>query len=196
MSKKLILSIGILLITSLALSQSNKKFIDTGSVKNQFDYLITKSYKYKDYKNVNINWLYKLKLNVADSLKASKNEILTSTKTINSQRKIIDSLKVSIEKNTSEINALNKQIESISFIGIQFKKGLFKTIILAIIGALVAFLLFFITKFKQSKSITKETKLSLVEIEEEYENHRKRALEREQKVMRRLQDELNKQKKE
>jgi len=196
MSKKLILSIGILLITSLAFSQSNKKFIDTGSVKNQFDYLITKSYKYKDYKNVNINWLYKLKLNVADSLKASKNEILTSTKTINSQRKIIDSLKVSIEKNTSEINALNKQIESISFIGIQFKKGLFKTIILAIIGALVAFLLFFITKFKQSKSITKETKLSLVEIEEEYENHRKRALEREQKVMRRLQDELNKQKKE
>ena len=113
MCKKLILSIGILLITSLALSQSNKKFIDTGSVKNQFDYLITKSYKYKDYKNVNINWLYKLKLNVADSLKASKNEILTSTKTINSQRKIIDSLKVSIEKNTSEINALNKQIESI-----------------------------------------------------------------------------------
>ncbi len=35
---------------------------------------------------------------------------------------------------------------------------------------------------------------ALAETEEEFEDHRKRALEREQKVMRRLQDELNKQK--
>jgi hypothetical protein len=32
-------------------------------------------------------------------------------------------------------------------------------------------------------------------LEEEYQNHRRRALEREQKISRQLQDELNKQKK-
>mgnify|MGYP000848115552 CR=1 FL=1 len=74
-------------------------------------------------------------------------------------------------------------------------EGLFKTIMLSIIGGLVLFLLFFISKFKQSISITKQTKSNLKEVEDEYEEHRKKALEREQKVMRRLQDELNKQKK-
>ena len=36
--------------------------------------------------------------------------------------------------------------------------------------------------------------MALAETEEEFEAHRKRALEREQKVMRKLQDEINKQK--
>ena len=54
----------------------------------------------------------------------------------------------------------------------------------------------FISKFKQSNSITIQTKETLKEVEEEFENHRKTALEREQKVRRQLQDELNKQKKE
>ena len=74
-------------------------------------------------------------------------------------------------------------------------QNLFKTIMLSIIGGLVLFLLFFISKFKQSISVTKQTKSNLKEVEDEYEEHRKKALEREQKVMRRLQDELNKQKK-
>ncbi len=54
----------------------------------------------------------------------------------------------------------------------------------------------FIGRFKQSNSITKDIKNRLKETEEEFDNHRKVALEREQKVRRQLQDELNKQKKE
>ncbi|MDX1316484.1 MAG: tRNA (guanine-N1)-methyltransferase, partial [Xanthomarina gelatinilytica] len=49
-------------------------------------------------------------------------------------------------------------------------------------------------KYKNSHVITKEAKKALEEIEVEFEEHRKTALEREQKVRRQLQDELNKQK--
>lgn len=195
MNKTKFLIISLLLISSATFGQANVKFIDTGSVKNQFDYLITKSYKYKDFKNVKTTWLYKIKANVADSLTASKKEILSSYKTINSQKRTIDSLKLTLNSSGDTITNLNSQIESISFIGIQFKKETFKTIMLSIIGVLAALLLLFITKFKSSNSITTQTKLNLKEVEDEYEDHRKRALEREQKVMRRLQDELNKQKK-
>ena len=66
----------------------------------------------------------------------------------------------------------------------------------SIIGALIVFLAIFIGRFKQSNSITKDIKNRLKETEEEFDNHRKVALEREQKVRRQLQDELNKQKKE
>ncbi|MCB0431897.1 MAG: tRNA (guanine-N1)-methyltransferase, partial [Mangrovimonas sp.] len=65
-----------------------------------------------------------------------------------------------------------------------------------IIGILLALLGFFIYKFKNSNTITKESKKALADIELEFEEHRKVALEREQKVRRQLQDELNKQKKE
>ena len=55
-------------------------------------------------------------------------------------------------------------------------------------------MIIFIYRFKNSNTVTKSAKKSLAEIEEEYEDHRRNALEREQKVRRQLQDELNKQK--
>ena len=196
MKTKLILGIALFFITTTVFCQSNRKFIDTGSVKNQFDYLINKSNRYKDYKVVKINWLHQLSSNVADSLSSSEKEILSNYSLINSQKNTIDSLNARLNKSDSKITSLNKEIQSISLFGIQFKKPVFKTMIFLIIGILAVLLTFFITKFKRSNAITTETKLTLKEVETEFEEHRKIALEREQKVRRQLQDELNKQKKE
>ena len=78
--------------------------------------------------------------------------------------------------------------------GMQMSKANYNVLMWSIIGGLFALLLFFIFKFKNSNSITRNTKKSLSEIEEEFEQHRKIALEREQKVRRQLQDEINKHK--
>ncbi len=195
MKTHLLLAFTLLFIISNVQSQTTKQFIDSGSVNNQFENLIKNSNKYQDYKVVKLNWLLKLKSNINDSILASKEDILNATYTINKQKKVIDSLNTSFSTTKNEIATLKTQITTISFLGIDFEKGLFKTIMLSIIGGLVLFLLFFISKFKQSISVTKQTKSNLKEVEDEYEEHRKKALEREQKVMRRLQDELNKQKK-
>jgi len=195
MSKYLILIITLLFITTTTFSQSTKKFIDTGSVKNQFDYVINESNSYQDFKVIKSNWLLKLKSNVTDSLLASKKDILTYSETKNSQQKIIDSLKTALTNSQTTINSLNEEKQSISFFGIPFEKSVFKTLLFLIIIGLAILLGFFITKFKQSNSITIQTKLLLKDLEEEFEIHRKNALEREQKAMRKLQDELNKQKK-
>lgn len=177
-------------------AQATRTFIDSGSVNNQFDYLIDKSYRYKNFKNVDITWLQKLKANVADSLNASQKEINGASILLRSQKNTIDSLKSSLSDSTNTISNLEGEIQSISLLGIQFKKATFKMILFTIIGALVFFLVIFMGKYKRSNNVTKETKNNLNEVEEEFESHRKRALEREQKVMRKLQDELNKQKKE
>ena len=60
------------MVSAGSYAQATKIYIDTGSVNNQFDFLIDKSYRYKNFKNVDISWLNKLKANVADSLNASK----------------------------------------------------------------------------------------------------------------------------
>jgi len=195
MKTHLLLAFTLLFIISNVQSQTTKQFIDSGSVNNQFENLIKNSNKYQDYKVVKLNWLLKLKSNINDSIVASKEEILNANNIITNQKQIIDSLNTSLSTTENEIATLKTQITTISFLGIDFEKGLFKTIMLSIIGGLILFLLFFISKFKQSISVTKQTKSNLKEVEDEYEEHRKKALEREQKVMRRLQDELNKQKK-
>ena len=81
-----------------------------------------------------------------------------------------------------------------SLLGMQMTKTGYNILLWSIIGGLLVLLLLFIFKFKNSNVITRNAKLALAETEEEFEAHRKRALEREQKVMRRLQDEINKQK--
>lgn len=193
--KKAIILI-IIFLTAIENQAQTTKFIDTGSVANQFDYLIKKSGRYQDYRVVKQVWLQQMKKNVQDSLNASKIIINDSNKTITSQQGEIDNLNSKLTNSTSEITDLNSQISTISLLGIQFKKGTFKTILFSTIGILILLLLLFIFKFKQSNSVTLQTKAKLKDTEEEYDEHRKRALEREQKVMRKLQDELNKQKKE
>ncbi|MFD1292514.1 hypothetical protein ACFQ5N_01590 [Lutibacter holmesii] len=196
MKIKNILLVTLLLTVSLTFGQTVKKFTDTGSVDNQFDNLIKNSNKYQEYKVVKKTWLLKLKSNVTDSISKSKTEISSANKLISAQKKSVDSLKLAIHTSEVSINNLNNEIQSISLFGMQINKGTFKTIMFSIIVVLALLLLLFISKFKQSNSITKQAKLDLKELDEEFEAHRKKALEREQKVRRQLQDELNKQKKE
>ena len=81
-----------------------------------------------------------------------------------------------------------------SLFGIQMSKTSYNILMWSIIAGLLTFLLVFIYKFKNSNSITKSAKIALAEVETEFEEHRRVALEREQKVRRQLQDEINKQK--
>jgi len=185
-----------LFITTNIFSQSTKKFIDTGSVKNQFEYLVDESNNYQDYKVIKASWLLKLKSNIIDSLSASKKKISENSGIVNSQKQLIDSLNTKLASTETVISELKSEKESISLFGIQFEKTTFKTLIFLIIVGLIGGLLYFITKFKQSNIITTQSKLALKQAEEEFAIYKEKALEREQKAMRRLQDELNKHKKE
>ena len=73
-------------------------------------------------------------------------------------------------------------------------KTSYSLIMWLLIIVLLALLILFIYKFNNSNSVTRIAKNNLADIEEEFEEHRRYALEREQKVRRQLQDELNKQK--
>ncbi|MBE0423800.1 MAG: hypothetical protein IBX66_07660 [Lutibacter sp.] len=196
MDKLTITVMTVLFITTNIFSQSTKKFIDTGSVKNQFEYIVDESNNYQDYKVVKATWLLKLKSNVIDSIMASKKKLLDNSNTINSQKKLIDSLNIKLAETETVIADLKAEKESISLFGIQFEKTTFKTLFFSIVVGLIGALLFFITKFKQSNTITTQSKLALKQAEEEFAIYKEKALEREQKAMRRLQDELNKNKKE
>ncbi len=186
----------VLFIITNIFSQSTKQFIDTGSVKNQFDYLVDESNNYQDFKVVKASWLLKLKSSVIDSLSASKKKVSDNFYILNSQKLLIDSLQTKYGESETVISNLMSEKETISLIGIQLEKSYFKTLFFLIVIFLIIVLIFFIIKFKQSNSITQQSILSLKQIEEEFAIYKEKAMAREQKAMRMLQDELNKNKKE
>ncbi|NRD23381.1 tRNA (guanine-N1)-methyltransferase [Winogradskyella litoriviva] len=171
-----------------------KLSLNSGTIDNQFEYLIRKSGKYQEYKVVKRTWLYTLKSHVADTLKAVHKDLSDTQAVVKKQADEIESLKSNLANTETTLNATNEEKDNISLFGIQTSKASYKVLMWSIIGALFALLLLFIYKFKGSNSSTREAKRKLEEVEIEFEDHRRTALEREQKVRRQLQDELNKQK--
>ena len=180
------------LSSSFSQEEENKLSLTNSTVNEKFDYVLTKSNNYQEFKVVKKTWLYTLKKQVIDSVIKQKSEINTLTKTIETQKNNTISLEAKIVELNDTITQISTDKENISFLGADLKKSDFKNLFWAIIAILTILLAFFIYQFKNSNTVTQSIKTQLADIEKEFDEHRKIALEREQKVMRKLQDELNK----
>lgn len=168
--------------------------MDNGTIDNQFDFVIKRSNRYQEYKVVRTDWLNTLKAHTLDSLKAIQDQLDGTRNVVNTQQSEIDNLKTELESTKATLDTTNSEKNSMALMGMQMSKTNYNLLMWAIIGLLLILLLIFIYKFKNSNSVTRTAKSNLADIEEEFEEHRRNALEREQKVRRQLQDELNKQK--
>lgn len=186
------------LFTSLlSFSQADTKelSLDKGSINDQFEYVISKSSRYQNYKVIKYTWINQLKAHVNDSISNLKSDLNISKQEIISQKQRFDALQVKLDTANSNLTATTNEKDSVQFLGMSLKKGLYKMIMWSIVGLLSLGLVFFLYQFKKSNEITKKTLQNYDELEAEYTNSKKRALEREQVLNRKLQDELNKQKK-
>lgn len=180
-------------------SDDDKLSLNSGTLDNQFDYVITKSNGWRDergqsYKVIKAYWLTDLKAHVLDSLQAIRKDLVATGITVKAQAQEIEDLKTSLSSTQSTLDKTKSEKNSMSLFGVQMSKGGYSGLMWSIIAVLLALLVFFIYKFKNSHAVTKEAKRALSDVEEEFEEHRKTAVEREQKVRRQLQDEINKQK--
>lgn len=180
-------------------SEENKLSLNSGTINNQFEYVLKKSSGWRDergqqYKVIKINWLYELRAHTIDSLNAVHKNLVDTQDIVSAQNNEIDGLKASLSKTQTDLENTNNEKNSMSLFGLQMSKTGYNLVMWSVIGGLLALLIFFIYKFNNSNAVTKQAKNTLSEIEEEFEEHRKVALEREQKVRRQLQDEINKQK--
>lgn len=170
------------------------KYLEDATIKDQFDHMFKRSNRYEDKKIIKIKWLNTFHENVTDSLNQVKKQYNDSQSTVSNQGREINSLKADLEQVKKDLENTQSAKDSMSLLGIQMPKGTYNTIMWTlIIGALaVAGVCFML--FKRSNVITVETKTTLEEVREEFEQHRKNALVREQKLARKLQDEVIKNK--
>ena len=74
------------------------------------------------------------------------------------------------------------------------KKSNYNVLVYSLLGSLLALSLFFMLRYRQSNKLTEQAQKILKDTEIEYDNYKRVSIEREQKVRRELQDEINKQK--
>ncbi|WP_422860181.1 tRNA (guanine-N1)-methyltransferase [Flagellimonas sp. S174] len=199
--KRLSLFITILLFFSFISvnAQQSDTVEEDQSLVSQFQALEKKSGNYNAngirYEVVRLSDLNRIKKSIFDSINTANASIKQLTATIEGNTNEIDGLNTKLQETTSNLTRVNNEKDSISFFGALLSKGTYKAIVWGIIAILTLLLFLFVYKFRNSNFLTQQAKSALAELETEYEDHRRKALEREQKVSRMLQDELNKQKK-
>lgn len=174
--------------------QEDEPSLESGTLESQFDYVFQKSYKYQSNKVIKIKWFETLKEHTLDSLNAVHKDLNSANKTLDSQAKEISSLQSKLADTQKTLDATRSEKDSMLFFGMEMSKVSYNMILWGIILVLMVALLLFVYKFKNSHVVTKEAQERLAELQDEYDDHRRVALEREQKVRRQLQDELNKRK--
>lgn len=187
----------LLSINSYSQKKGSKKYkgsLNKGTIESQFDYIYVKSYSYKDTKSVKVADFQKIKSNVLDSINTLKKELSNTKQIVQTQGSEINNLKSDLKTTNDNLTIVTKEKDGIKFLGFPMTKSGYNTILWSIITGLLVFLVFFIYRFKASNSITKQANSLLADTEAEFEHYKATALEREQKVRRELQDELNKQK--
>jgi septal ring factor EnvC (AmiA/AmiB activator) len=199
-SSAFIVIFSICTLTSFAQTNQDETLsLDSGTIDNQFEFILKKSGDFRGtngemYEAVRLSMIQRLRSHINDSLKTIQKNLTDIKSFFKSQANEINDLKTTLSNTENELNKTKSEKDSMSLFGLQMSKTGYNFLMWIIIAGLLGFLLFFIYKFKNSNVITKDAKQALSEIEEEFEEHRKVALEREQKVRRQLQDEINKQK--
>ncbi|WP_075341033.1 hypothetical protein [Tenacibaculum agarivorans] len=187
----------VVLISSTTFSQNKltKKQLDElpNTIENQFIKTYGKASSWQKYKMIPRTEFQAFQKSVLDSVNLLKKDISTKLSTIENQAKEISSLNEKINGLSGNLDTAIAKEDQINFIGIALSKKTYNVITWSVIALLLGSLLFFIFRFKNSNILTRKAKNNLAEIEQEFELHRKKSLEKEQKLRRQLQDEINKQ---
>ena len=192
MESKLLLFL--FLITSfVAYTQETIEVEEDSSIKGQFDRIYRISTTYQTYKVINRDEYEKLKSNVLDSLKSSKELISEKENLLKTERDNVELLNSMLNTTKLDLDTAQQKENSIFLVGTHLNKTTYNLILWFIITLLFVGLGFFVFKFSKSNVLTNEAQSNLLNIEKEFDDHRKKSIEREQKLRRQLQDEINKQ---
>lgn len=178
-----------MLLSSITFAQGNSK-----SINNQFTTLINKSTNYQTYKVIDKQELLNLQQSVADTISRYKSNVAENSGLVSQNKEKLDALTQKLQVAEANLKALTDKEEHFEVFGISMQKEIFQTSILVLFAVLLLLIGILYYRFKGCHVDTKTAIQNLKETEEEFEDYRRSSLEREQKIKRQLQDEINKNK--
>ncbi|WP_018479244.1 hypothetical protein [Pontibacter roseus] len=176
------------------------------SLSGQFNELKTKSNSYnegnREYKVVNVSLLNSFWQSVQATIKQTEQKQI---KDLNAAREDLAAARTKIEEQEKQLAALKQDnaekeaavqqsedaVNNLSVLGLNVHKQVYVIINTAIIALLLIVLGIVFTQYKSSKKVTDEKKKEYEDIDREYNDYKKNARERELKIKRELQTEMN-----
>lgn len=194
---KLLFVGGILFILGTTLAASaqsgdDKPNLENGTVEEQFDFVLDKSHTYEEYRVIKSYMFNKLRKQVKDTMKLVRSTMQEYQATISERDQIIDTLSSQLSETQIALETAIREKNSLSFLGIRMSKGSYNSVVWLLIAGLAGTLAFILLLYRRSHRVIRQARFDLEQLKEEFEKHRRRALEREEQVARRYHDELNK----
>lgn len=165
---------------------------DTTSLQQQYDDMLRVSNRYQQFRVVRQDFLNAFIKNVGDSIQNYTNEIGQLNGTIGSQRTQIEDLTADVKERDGNISSLTDEKDSMSLLGMSLSKATYATIMWAAIFGLLALCVFAFLRMKVALSGARDARENSDQLSNELAKAKKRRLEVEQDLGRKLQDEINK----
>lgn len=162
------------------------------TINDQFTEVIKGSNNYQKFKVIEKTKMARLQTNTKKRIDGLQTDIKNLKTEISEQETAASKVSTDLASTQQDLEASLAEKDSINLFGTLMEKGTYQTMMWGIIGALLLGLLLFIYKFRNSNVLTKEAKHKLEETDANFEEYRRKALEKEQKLGRQLQDERNK----
>jgi hypothetical protein len=191
---RIIILLIICLSTQFAIAQTaNDVTAPTNqTLKERFSYMKTKAQTYQDYKVIKETVLDGIWKIIQDSLVA-KQTALRSVKADVSRLKIeVDKLNLALQQKDQSMAEVNHDSSHIRALGIEFQKGSFLTLVVILFLGLLAALGLIMARLKLMHTAIKEKTELFDIVSKEYEEYKRKALDKQTKLSRELQDERNK----
>lgn len=142
-----------------------------------------------DFKIIRKSNVEIIQKNVADSIARYTKEIATLKSNSSSSVQQVQSLKDSVTILSESLNFEKAKTDSISFLGIDFAKPAYHTLVWTVIGVLAVALFIILVSFRKAKVDAVEHQKTAEEVQNDFQVYKKKAMETEQKLKRQLLDE-------
>lgn len=188
-----VLSIG---ISSDATAQNTSPAIQnpliTGTIDSQFFHLNRISRTQEGFKLIRRPNLDLVRQNVLDSIHLYQSESIAKSEEIANLQNEIVMIRDSLAVVNQDLAALQKESATIDFMGMSIHGVTYHLIVWGLILTFLILLIFIFIRSRQNNVSTRDAKDNLAVLQEEFDVFRKKSLEKEQKLKRQLQDEINK----
>jgi len=173
---------------------SMPEVLDTGTLKQQLDYLNEKTRIYNGFRAVRDDMFLKILTNSNDSLVAAKRDIIQLQVQLQELSDSIGELQADLKNTNDKLDQAIKNRDRLKFVGIPVHKSLYNLIMWIVIAALAFLSVILFLSAKRNFSASRHLKNDLEEVKEEFEAYRKQSRERQEQLVVKHHNELRKMK--
>lgn len=161
------------------------------TLEKQYFQLKDESNNYQVYKVVKEVKMDAFWSSVADTLKQTGKEISSLKSEVKELKSEVASLESGVAERDSSLKQQAHLIEHMSFMGMDMTKSGYSTFTWSIILVLIIAVLVLYFRYNSANKVTRSTRKDYDVLQEEFEEHKKRSREKETKLKRDLQTEIN-----